>query len=132
MLHSHPPAQLDQSLTGPPGFALSRVQDADGTITIALSGELDVASAPAVAAALADAQGDTALVVLDLGGLSFIDSTGLRTILVAHGQAERDGRRLVIVHGPPAVRRVFSMTGLDACLEMIDQPGGVDGNGVRR
>jgi anti-sigma B factor antagonist len=57
--------------------------------TIVLSGELDVASAPVLEEALADACSAGAReVVLDMSGLEFMDSTGLRAILRGKARCE--------------------------------------------
>lgn len=85
---------------------------------ITLTGELDAASAPALAAALGEVEANPPdLLCIDLSGLTFMDSTGLRLILAAHKRALSSGRRLVIVPGPPDVQAVFQVTGLEGTLE---------------
>jgi anti-anti-sigma factor len=65
------------------------------------------------------------LIVLDLSGLTFLDSTGLRTIVTADQRARRAGRRVVVLKGPETVHRVFTITRLDERLEMVDDAGSV-------
>ena len=60
--------------------------------------------------------------VLDLRGLAFIDSTGLRLIVSADARAREQGRRLAVVRGPEAVQRIFRVTRLDERLDMVDDP----------
>ena len=72
--------------------------------------------------ALADAEASHELVVLDLRNLSFMDSTGLRLIVVAERRARESGHRLVIVEGPPWVQRLFEVTGLDTWLDVRSDP----------
>ena len=55
-------------------------------------------------------------VVLDLAGLEFIDSTGLRVIVRGAEAARRDGWELRLRHGPPAVQRVFEIAGVLGAL----------------
>jgi anti-anti-sigma factor len=56
--------------------------------TIGLSGELDLATAPDVADELERVEATAVdIVVLDLSGLTFIDSTGIRLVLAAHRRA---------------------------------------------
>ena len=62
---------------------------------------------------------------LDLSKLTFLDSTGLRCVVTADERLREQGRRLVIVRGPDAVQRVFSITRLEERLEMVDDAGGV-------
>ena len=54
---------------------------------------------------------EPARVVIDLGGLAFIDSSGLRVLLLADSRARERGRELVLAPGPEPVQRVFEMTG---------------------
>jgi anti-sigma B factor antagonist len=88
---------------------------------IALVGELDIASAPQFEESLEAAEADSpGTVVLDLRGVEFIDSTGLRAVIAADERARSGGRRFVIVRGTAAVERVFSVTQLDQRLEIVD------------
>jgi anti-anti-sigma factor len=54
---------------------------------------------------------DPTRVVVDLAGLEFIDSTGLRVLLLADARARERGYELVLRAGGPTVQRVFEMTG---------------------
>jgi len=97
--------------------------------TVALNGELDLSTAPEVESALAGAEErGPDLLVLDLRGLAFMDSTGLRVVLAADGRARRDGRRLEVVPGPPQVHRVFRIALLDRRIAFVDPPS-PDGSG---
>jgi anti-sigma B factor antagonist len=95
----------------------------DGRVTISLRGELDISSAPTLEDALTKLEGEApGLIVVDLRGLEFMDSTGLRTLVSADQRARDAGRRLAIVRGPEAVDRVFNVTRLDERLELVDDP----------
>ncbi|MGH2878053.1 MAG: STAS domain-containing protein [Solirubrobacteraceae bacterium] len=84
----------------------------DGAVTVTLRGELDLASVVALQERLtAVEQGAPALIVLDLSELSFIDSSGLRALLLAEERARQGGRELRLTQGSDAVQRVFEMTG---------------------
>jgi anti-sigma B factor antagonist len=98
----------------------------NGTIRVALVGELDISSAPRVEEEIERLEAARpAVLVLDLRGLAFMDSTGLRLIVGADGRAREQGRRLAIVRGPDVVQRIFSVTRLDERLEMVDDPAGL-------
>lgn len=98
-------------------------EETNGYIRLALSGELDISSAPQVEEALSRIEaGKPGLILIDLRELEFMDSTGLRTVLSADARARQDGRRLAIVRGPRPVDRIFSVTRLDERLEIIDEP----------
>jgi anti-anti-sigma factor len=98
--------------------------ETDGsTVRLVLSGELDIASAGQVERELEQIeQGAPQTLVLDLRGLAFMDSTGLRIVVAADARAREGSRRLVVVRGPEAVQRIFRMTRLDERLDMVDDP----------
>jgi anti-sigma B factor antagonist len=50
--------------------------------------------------------------IIDLGGLSFMDSSGVRLALKWHATALRDGFEIGFAPGPPAVHRVFEVAGV--------------------
>lgn len=90
---------------------------------VCLAGELDMAAAPVCSEALhAIQQQDLPEVVIDLRGLTFLDSMGLSALLKAH-LAGLDGHKPVsFVRGSPTVHRVFQLTLLDARLDWVDPP----------
>ena len=61
--------------------------------------------------------------VVDLGRLAFIDSTGLRLLLQADARARERGCELVLRPGEPAVQRVFEVTGALAILRFEGAQG---------
>jgi anti-anti-sigma factor len=98
----------------------------EGQTRMALVGELDIASAPRFEEGLTEVERDTpGVLVLDLRRVDFIDSTGLRAVIGADERARAAGRRFVIIRGPAAVERVFSVTQLDQRLEIVDDPESV-------
>lgn len=94
----------------------------DGDAVIALSGELDIATAPLVQEAVARAAAPGRTVRVDLGGLAFIDSTGMRAVLAAQRAAEQEGWTLRLGRAPDSVQRVFVVSGLESLLP-FDPPG---------
>ncbi len=98
-------------------------QAAEGTPLLILRGELDLSTASQVEHALGQLEQDGAsLIVIDLRGLTFLDSSGLRLILEADSRARREDRRLLVVPGPPEVQRVFRVTLTDARIEFVEDP----------
>lgn len=98
-----------------------QTQDADGRVTVALRGELDLSTVGKVQDELRRVEASSpSLVVLDLSKLTFLDSTGLRCLVTADERAREQGRRVVLVRGPDPVQRVFSITRLEERLEMVD------------
>jgi anti-anti-sigma factor len=99
---------------------------ADGLARVALKGELDLSTVNRVEEELESLEGSGAkLIVLDLSSLSFLDSTGLRCLVTADQRAREAGRRLVLVRGPDAVQRVFTITRLEERLEMVDDASSI-------
>jgi anti-anti-sigma factor len=78
-----------------------------------LAGELDIASAPLLERAIAAAQANTEgrALVIDLGEVTFMDSTGLRALLGARQVIAEAGRELTLRPGPRQVQRVFELSG---------------------
>ena len=93
-----------------------------GQANVALRGQLCLASAAVATEALRCAESHASLVVLDLRGLSFMDCSGLHIALDASTRMRESGGRLVVVQGPPNVRRIFEMTGVISQLEIVDEP----------
>jgi anti-anti-sigma factor len=77
-------------------------------------GELDMATVPKLRRTL-DELRDSGFddLVLDLGGVRFMDSTGLRLLVAARSDVQAGGGRLRVLPGPRQVQRVFEITGLD-------------------
>jgi anti-anti-sigma factor len=98
------------------------VTSEDGVCVVAVSGELDLDTMVELGAALA-AGGGLATTVIDLRGLTFIDSSGVSGVLAAARRARDAGSRLVCVPGPPSIQRIFELTGVDTVLEWVDRPG---------
>jgi anti-sigma B factor antagonist len=90
---------------------------------IAVSGELDLASSPALQEELDRvAASDAKLLIIDLRDLDFMDSTGLSVLVRAHQRTEEQGRQLAMVKGPQQVQRLLSLTGVADRLMLVDSP----------
>ena len=101
-------------------FDVTTTERPDGVI-VALSGELDLASAPKLEDEMKHLEErGPGVIVLDLKELSFMDSSGLRALLSADARAREAGRRLVLVRGDERVQRVLKITRLDERLEIVD------------
>jgi anti-sigma B factor antagonist len=91
------------------------------THVLALRGELDVATVPRLADPLREviAAGKTA-VVIDLGELTFLDSTGLMVLLNGLRRVVRQGGNLAIVCTNPTVLRLFDITGTKTTFTVVE------------
>lgn len=75
-------------------------------------GELDLAAVPELRTRLAAAHRDGARIVLDLRGVTFLDSAALSVVLAADRRLAASGGSLRLEHASPAVRRVLRICGL--------------------
>lgn len=92
-------------------------------VVLRLDGELDLASVPLLESEVENAMvEDPATVVLDLRGLEFIDSTGLRAILSLDKRCTESGQAFALVRGSQQVQRLMNMTRVDEHLKIIDSP----------
>jgi anti-anti-sigma factor len=90
-----------------------------------LSGEIDMASAPALEEALLVALADGRPVTVDMHDVTFIDSSGLKVIVST--AAESTSREPLTLKDPsPAVRRVLELFGMEQLptIRVIDEPAG--------
>ena len=105
----------DQPFGGP--SCLLQVESKGTTTTVSIVGELDLAAKHDLDAAIADAFArapDT--LVVDLSKTTFIDSTGITTLVRAHRRALAQPVRLAIIPAPDRVHAVFALCGVDSVL----------------
>jgi anti-sigma B factor antagonist len=105
------------------------VTNRHGSATVLrLEGEADMATAPQLEEALGAIEREgSGTVVVDVDGLAFLDSTGLRTLASAYRSFSRAGRRFVLLDGSGPAHRVISVSGLDRAVEVIDDLSRLDG-----
>lgn len=99
-----------------------QVDDQDGRLVVRPVGELDLATVPELEGVVLPPLEAGRTVVLDLRGLEFLDSSGVRTILEAQALAvDGDGRFSVVrPHEGSPVWRVLEVSGVDRALEIED------------
>jgi len=96
---------------------------ADDRVVLHLTGELDLASSSVFERALEDPDVASApLLVLDLDDLKFVDSTGLRIILLAHEGCRARGQEFAITPGSPQVQRLLSITSVAEHMHVLASP----------
>jgi anti-anti-sigma factor len=101
-------------VAGPEPFAVA-VKRRDDLAIVKPSGELDAATVETLRAALDSVRG-TRRLLLDLRGLSFIDSSGLHLLVALPKRAQDDGFRLTLLAPPAPVDRAIRLCGLDEAL----------------
>jgi anti-anti-sigma factor len=100
-----------------PSFELRESVDADGAVRLALIGELDIAVADRVEDRLRQHGDDGGILRVDLSELEFIDSSGVRAIVLGLRQARQAGHALEVDRQvSPAVRRMIEIMGIEPQL----------------
>lgn len=98
------------------------------TMVITLRGELDLAAAPLFSAQFEEClAAESKPIVVDLGKLSFMDSTGLRSVLMAHERSQEQGRAFGVMPGDGQVARLLSIARVEEHLNLISEPGELGG-----
>jgi anti-anti-sigma factor len=82
-------------------------------VTVRIAGEVDLDTAEQLAAGLEACHGT---VVVDLAGVTFIDSSGLGTLVRARNRLTSEGGGLLVAEPTERVRRLFELTGLTELL----------------
>ena len=102
------------------GFGLTIEPLAGGAVRLALRGELDLEHAYTFDEELRRVEARRPpCVVLDLRGLTFLDSSGLARLLAARHRARREQRRLLLVRGSAAVQRLMAITAVRDHFETV-------------
>jgi anti-sigma B factor antagonist len=96
-----PPARLD----------VRRDSDPGGQVRVSLAGEIDLSSVGIFAHALAAVPRTASSLVVDLADVTFLDSTGIAALIIAHRRAVAAGQTLTVVNAQGGVRRVLDITG---------------------
>jgi anti-sigma B factor antagonist len=97
-------------------LTLKTTQEGDAAVVV-LGGELDMAGAETLQQELALV--DARTLVVDLRELEFMDSSGLRAIMVSAERAQDAGRRFALIPGAGQVMRVFDLTRMRERLEFV-------------
>jgi anti-anti-sigma factor len=96
------------------------VSDRGSLLVLALHGDLDLATTDDVRAAIAQHGAERKAVVLDLRGLTFMDSSAINLLVRLH--AQRDGTRVAFVAPPDAVGQTLDLTQVRRHLTWVDTP----------
>jgi anti-sigma B factor antagonist len=91
-----------------------QVSSEEGLAVVSPKGELDMATVGAVDERLKQLRRTgVSMIVLDLGGLTFMDSSGLHLIARWTNEASRDGFNFELEPGPAAVQRIFDLAAMN-------------------
>jgi anti-anti-sigma factor len=99
------------------------VSDSGSVRLFRLAGEFDMAGVGRFERSLSvNRTSQAATFVLDMRDLTFIDSSGLRAVVMADQRVRADGGRLIVVRGPARVNEVLEVTGVARRIELVDEP----------
>jgi anti-sigma B factor antagonist len=113
------PQKNVKATTAHPYLAIETTSARDAH-TIALSGEVDLLGVPKIEAALKDVPVDSGLIIIDLRGVTFIDSSGLHALATGQQLCLAREQELRIIPGPPNIQRLFEITGMNDVLPFCD------------
>jgi anti-sigma B factor antagonist len=106
-------------------FEATTSDDEAGRVRVALVGECDLDVREEMTAALLAAVHRAPVVIVDVGGLDFLDSSGVHGLVVAHRAAKDSGKKLFVVNPSGPVAVVLDLTGVGELL----RPPGDNGRG---
>lgn len=100
-------------------FEITKQLDQEPAV-VAVRGEIDLSSAPELRSSLLEqAAAGRATLVLDLSGVTFIDSTGLSVLLSGMKRLREAGGDLLLVIENPQILRIFEITGLTGLFRIL-------------
>jgi anti-sigma B factor antagonist len=103
------------------GFSIETAEAGDALL-VRPQGELDLATTPELERLVLGRLEEGRPVVLDLRGLEFMDSSGVRVLVAANARSEAAGGPLRIVRPEPGspVERILAVSGIDRALPFVD------------
>ncbi len=112
----------DGSYDEPPEPFRIELEPLRETIVLAAHGEIDIDTAGQLSQQIRELlESGFNRVVLDLRGVTFIDSTGLHVILNASAASDRAGVEFALIQGASLVERLFELTQTRSALRFIDE-----------
>ncbi len=104
-------------------LALSSQTGADGRQVVAMTGELDIATAQQAYSYISDViDRSRASVSIDLSGVTFCDASGLGVLARAAKRARGKGRQFKLTSARPSLLRIMRITGLDTMFPELGRP----------
>lgn len=100
---------------------VSTPQPFDGGICLSLNGEIDLSRSPELRVALLDAvKSKPSRLVLDMAGVTYMDSSGVATLVEALQKVNAHGGKLVLCGLQVKVKSIFQIAKLDTIFTIVD------------
>ena len=96
-----------------------------GTVLIEPFGELDMVTVSQLTDAFDSLPEDLhgiERIVVDLRGLTFMDTSGIHELLHRNNQARHNRHNLAVIRGKASINRLITLTAIDECLDFIERP----------
>jgi anti-sigma B factor antagonist len=104
-----------------PGLTIQNTELPSGWQCIAVAGEIDLATVPELERAIDSALlSDSLPLVIDLTESSFMDSTGLRALVMAKRRFDEEGRSFAIAVSRGPVSRLIGLSGVESTIRIVD------------
>jgi len=97
------------------------IRDQGEAAVLVLSGDVDLESSPGVRKALLDCVGMKSIVVVDMAGVSYIDSSGVASLVEAFQAARKRDTRFVLARVSKAAMRVLELARLDRVFTVVSE-----------
>ncbi|MGA5300484.1 STAS domain-containing protein [Nucisporomicrobium flavum] len=116
MMFSDPPRTEAKRYPTAMAHFQARTTAGPGRVVVTLTGECDLEGRDELTAMLLTAVDSAPVVVVDLAGVTFIDSSGIHGLVTAHRAAQDAGRRLHVTNAGGTVATVLEITGVAGLL----------------
>ena len=101
-------------------LAIETKKLSDDWLSILVEGEIDLATADELSTALDNAlTNGTKHIVVDLNRTPFMDSTGLKTLVMAHRRMAEEDRELVLAVKSGPISRLIDVSGVESSLRVV-------------
>jgi anti-anti-sigma factor len=113
------------------GLTIDSRQLPNGWLAIAVQGEVDLATVDDLREAIDQAaEGGSGSVAVDLTDATFMDSTGLKALVMAHRQFDEDGKAFAIVVSGGPVSRLIDLSGVNTTIRTVSTLDELETEGV--
>ncbi len=105
-------------------------QQLDGDWTsLKVEGEVDLATVDDLSAAIARVQAsDGSNLIVDLTTTEFMDSTGLKTLVIANREFTESGRLFALAIKPGPIARLIELSGVESTIKIVGDIGDLVGD----
>lgn len=103
------------------GLTIQKTELPSGWQCLVVEGEIDLATVDELESAIDTVfSSDSHPLVIDLRGSSFMDSTGLKALVMAHRRFDEDGRDFAIAVSGGPVSRLIDLTGVESSVKIVE------------